>query len=291
MSANGRLATSGKLFSVMVLLVFGDESADETKQRVFAISGLFGTEEEWQEAEAEWTKATHGEVFHAADWEHAKRFDEYRIMVEVLAASPVGGVAYSLDLSAYRQTFPDTLPETPYHKCFSRLVKDTANTAVAFNDARSLGQPRISKLEFTFDNRPEVEFSAARLYDSHINEPKWSASPLLASKISFESRTNPRIQMADMIARECMKDLDRIVGPVKFTERRSKIVLVNSGKFRFFPLSKDDFESERLSFVEFEEKDGFGEAAYYQWLSERGAQDTWDNRARFHSVFDKWRKK
>ena len=57
----------------MILSVFGDESADETKQRVFAISGVFGLESEWLRAEAAWTALTNGEVFHAADWEYAGR--------------------------------------------------------------------------------------------------------------------------------------------------------------------------------------------------------------------------
>ena len=51
----------------MVLSVFGDESADETKQRVFAMSGVFGLESEWLRAESAWTALTKGEVFHAAD--------------------------------------------------------------------------------------------------------------------------------------------------------------------------------------------------------------------------------
>jgi hypothetical protein len=217
----------------MVLSVFGDESSDETKQRVFAVSGLIGTEAEWQQAETEWTAKTGGEVFHAADWEYAGRKDDYKVLAQTLADSPVAGVVYAIDLVAFNEVFPDTLREASYLQCFTRIIVDIADNAMAFNTR----VPHcLSKVEYTFDNRPEVEFSAARLYGTLINEPGWRPASLLASKISFECRTNPRIQMADMIAREGMKDLDRLVGPVNFPERKSKIELAKDDHFRFFVL-------------------------------------------------------
>jgi hypothetical protein len=91
--------------------------------------------------------------------------------------------------------------------------------------------------------------------------------------------------MADMIAREGMKDLDRKVGPVKFNERRSKIELESSGRFLFFALGQEDFEVERARNAELE-KDGFNEAAYHAWLLSKRAPDTWDNKARFLKHFD-----
>ena len=224
----------------MVLSVFGDESADETRERVFAISGLIGAEAEWRAAEESWLALTKGEVFHAADWERAARHDEYKALALALAASPIAGIAYAIDLVAFNTVYPNTLHEAPYLKCFARLVRDAAANAIRFNES---GQhPAISKLEFTFDNRRETEYSAARLYSNILEEPNWSPAALMASKVSFESRTNPRIQMADMIARECMKDLDRVVGPKKYPERRSKVALAQNGHFRFFTLRSADFE-------------------------------------------------
>lgn len=273
--------------TVMVLSVFGDESADETSERVFAISGLFGAEDEWRAAEESWLALTKGEVFHAADWERNGRKDEYKQLALALAASPVAGVAYAIDLVGFRAVYPETLREAPYLKCFARLIKDAAWNAEVFN--ASVPPPQnISKLEFTFDNRRETKYSAARLYSNMLEEPNWSPSALLASKVSFECRTNPRIQMADMIARECMKDLDRQVGPTKFRERLSKVELGRNNHFRFFALRREDFTRERESFAALE-KDGFSEAAYGEWLREKGAQDTWDSRSLFHEVFDGWK--
>ena len=162
------------------------------------------------------------------------------------------------------------------------MVIDIAANAHAFN-LRDHGST-ISKIEYTFDNRPEIQFSATRLYGSYVNEPGWTAAPLLAPKLLFDDRTNPRIQMADMIAREGMKDLDRLVGPVKFL-RRSKAALAKDNRFHFFTLRREDFERDRLRELDLE-KDGISEAAYHSWLGKTGAQDTWDNRARFIERFD-----
>jgi len=277
------LPVSGKWFSVMVLSVFGDESHDETKQRVFAVSGLFCTEDEWHKAEMAWTDVTRGEVFHAADWEYAGRMDEYKALAQTLAASPVAGIVFAIDLAAFNACYPDTLPEAVYLKCFTKVVIGIARNVAALNERQP--DPSVSRLEYTFDNRPNVQFSAARLYDAILSEPGFDPSSLMASKISFECRTNPRIQMADMIAREGMKDLDRIVGPTKFPERQSKVELAKNGHFRFFILGRQDFEQERINAAEWE-KDGFTEAAYHDWLRRKNAQDTWDNKVRFQSYFD-----
>lgn len=271
----------------MVLSVFGDESADETKQRVFAISGLFGFEDDWRRAEESWLAITKGEVFHAADWEHAGRTEEYKHLALALAASPIAGVAYAIDLVGFTAVYPTTLREAPYLKCFSQLIKEVACNSEAIN--KRLLEPQISKVEFTFDNRRETEYSAARLYSNMLEEPGWSPAALLASKVSFECRTNSRIQMADMIARESMKDLDRQVGPTNFVERRSKIELAKNDHFRFFTLGRDELEQERALFARLEEKDGFNETAYHEWRREKGAQDSWDSRALFHEVFDRWK--
>ena len=71
----------------IVISVFGDESSDETHERVFSVAGLVGTDAEWAEADALWAKATRGEEFHAAEWEHAKRFDDYKAAAQALIAS------------------------------------------------------------------------------------------------------------------------------------------------------------------------------------------------------------
>jgi hypothetical protein len=206
--------------------------------------------------------------------------------VQTLASGTVAGVVYAIDLVAFHECFPDTLSESAYLKCFMKLVRDAVVNAMTFNQREPAST--ITKIEYIFDNRPEVEFSAARLYSAAINEPEWKPASLMATKLSFECRTNPRIQMGDLLAREGMKDLDRVVGPVRFPERRSKIALAGSDHFRFFQIGRNEFQRERAEWSTLE-KDGVSEAAYHRWLNERGAQDTWDNRVRFREHIDKRR--
>ncbi len=68
----------------VVISVFGDESSDELHERVFSVSGLIGTDAEWAEADELWRAATKGEEFHAAEWEHAERFDDYKAVTQAL---------------------------------------------------------------------------------------------------------------------------------------------------------------------------------------------------------------
>ena len=48
-----------------MLSVFGDESSDEKKQRVFAVAGVIGSEEMWNAIEPRWVSRTGGIPFHA----------------------------------------------------------------------------------------------------------------------------------------------------------------------------------------------------------------------------------
>ena len=59
-----------------MLSVYGDESADETKQRVFAVAGVVGLEESWEAVEGSWVARTNGIPFHANDCD--SDFGDYR---------------------------------------------------------------------------------------------------------------------------------------------------------------------------------------------------------------------
>jgi hypothetical protein len=56
---------------ILAILInaFGDESADETAQRVFAVSCLIGTDKEWDNVKEAWIQRTGGKEFHAAECE------------------------------------------------------------------------------------------------------------------------------------------------------------------------------------------------------------------------------
>jgi hypothetical protein len=50
----------GSRFEVVIYNVYGDESSDEKKERVFAVAGLIGDEIQWEEFKHRWVDPRHG---------------------------------------------------------------------------------------------------------------------------------------------------------------------------------------------------------------------------------------
>ena len=80
--------------------------------------------------------------------------------------------------------------------------------------------------------------------NSQENQPEWTAH--LANKISFEfAKDNPRIQIADLLAREAMKVLDNEIRPCKANKfgELSLLALLKTGRFKIDAFSVEWFES------------------------------------------------
>jgi hypothetical protein len=93
-----------------MLSIFGDESADETKQRVFAVAGLIANEQLWGALEAKWLARTGGIPFHAKDCDsdHNSYANSASFCVRCDPPSRVVALVVSqqtpvLRLNAYRQ--------------------------------------------------------------------------------------------------------------------------------------------------------------------------------------------
>ncbi len=273
----------------MILSVFGDESSDAKRKYVFAVSAVMGTESEWKDIEAVWLERTGGEVFHAADCEHQKKFDLYKDLTQLLATGPVAGTAVALDLVAFQRTFPDTLPDVGYFQCLSKVVAGHAtrvrlwNQRVAANP--TCGDPQID-LKFVFDSRTESASDVGILYSTFTNQPEWKGALFLGSELSFASRENPRIQIADLIVREARKDLERQVGPVSFPKRKSFVVLECSERFKFSVLGNDYCSALK---TDIERGDNFMHG-YEAWLNANTKQgrprDSWGRRFQYMAWLD-----
>ncbi len=149
---------------IVVIAVYGDESADETKERVFAVAGVVGDEQSWNLLQEKWEERCDGIPFHANDCEsnHGdfERFSDqenkarYKDLTILLADSGLGGYGITLDLVARRDVFPQALPVLDYYKCFMELIQRMKNCA-NYNK-------EIAK--FTFDMRPEGPYNSGVLY-------------------------------------------------------------------------------------------------------------------------------
>jgi len=256
---------------IVMLFVYGDESMDETQERVCAVAGIIGTKEQWEATEQRWVQRTNGVPFHANHCEsdqgdyktrpHWENQGLYRDLATLLANSGLCGVGKAIDLAAKRKIFPES-EDLAYYTAFQRVVADLVQFARLWGDTA----------EFTFDMRMQSEHNAGLLYGSlRENEPEWTAH--LAKKISFEfAKDNPRIQIADLLAREAMKALDNEIGPVKRNIRKSWLALAKTGRFKIHAFSADWFESLKQKMPEFEKQLNMNRDDYLEWLRIRHRQ-------------------
>ena len=257
----------------MILSVFGDESSDETKQRVFAVGGVIGPEETWRELEAKWLDRTGGIPFHAnecdsdqgryAETTHGDNKALYRDLTILLAESGLGAWGFAIDLRAQRKVFPDA-PDISYYKCFLEVVQAMKNCA-AYNGTTA---------RFTFDMRRESEYNTGLLYAMVVRD--WKDH--VFSSIAFEcSGDNVCIQVADLFTRETMKALDNIVGPVKRPDRKSWLVLHDTGRFHINVIGEAWFESLKRQLPRLDEQTGMSFVGYTDWLKNNNLQHNTTN--------------
>lgn len=130
-----------------MLSAFGDESADETKQRVVAVAAVFGTADVWDSVEKLWLARTGGIVFHAAECEaehanHRANLALYADLAHFIAAHGLAGFGVALDLESHRACLPDVPADVAYYKCFTDVIRKTAELAASLNE----------QIEYTFDH-------------------------------------------------------------------------------------------------------------------------------------------
>jgi len=258
-----------------MVLVYCDESMDETCQRVCAVGGIVGTEEQWSALEAKWVERTGGIPFHANNCEsdrgdyqhnaHQANQDLYKDLTIMLADSTLQGYASSVDLVAQSNAFPSatTISRHTYYKVFIDVLEAMTFFAEKIDDMA----------ELTFDNRVQTNHNAALIY-ANLREfhPSWKQR--LASKISFESsEDNPRIQVADLFAREAMKALDNVVGPTKRPIRKSWEALRDTKRFVVYSWGEDYFKDLVTDLKGLEERWGIRPFEYRQWLTDNNRED------------------
>lgn len=154
--------------------VYGDDSADEKKERVRSIGVVFGAENMWQWIEPRWIERNAGIPFHARDCEsdwgdyrdrlHAENKALYRDLVGMIVESGLGGMGVAIDLKAQKEAFPGGL-DFAYYKAFAEIL-------IAINKF-SVQTGETAK--YKFDIQTHEEYNAAYLYQYfRENEPDMS---------------------------------------------------------------------------------------------------------------------
>jgi hypothetical protein len=247
---------------------------------VFAVGILFGTDDEWESFSTRWNQRLGGRIFHASDCEtdhgefaqtsHAENLKLYADLTKIICESRLLGFASAMDLAGYREFFPDALDDIPYFRCFRDVIVkggEWAKMAVPQEVAR-----------FTFDQRTKSNYNAGVLYEYMAQMSEWEASAYLEKTITFESRSVPGVQAADLLAREMMKHLDNMVGPAKRPERRSMEALRKTHRIGGDLHLRDFFQDFRRQFDEISAKAGMSAERYREWLRQRRLADSISSR-------------
>jgi hypothetical protein len=252
----------------LLLSAFVDESTDATQSRVFAVAGVIGQAHVWQAAERLWVERTSGAVFHATDCEHGGDLVLYKDLTQLLAQSGLSGYGVALNLLAFKEHFPVMLQDLGYYACLLKVVPFLAERA------QQLERP----IEFTFHRRDASKHNTVELYRTFLQTPEWSASQFMKDEVRFDSLDNPRVQMADLFARETMKSLDNQLGTPQREPRKSMLALCGT---RF----KIDLLSQEFCAGWSQATDRSGVAhEYAAWLSAYKLDDNFTNRIRFMSI-------
>ena len=267
------------------LKVFGDESFDEKGQRVSAVAALIGTEKEWVHLVEKWTETTGGREFHAAEWEteyanhpdkekHKENRRIYAELTKLIVESGLRGFGVAFDIASCREHFPAVNSEEGFYKCFADIVN--ACGSLAITEKRKIE-------EFTMDNRKGKEYNAGLIYQYFMQRPEWQRENIfLTSKLSFDNRSNPRIQIADLVARETMKFLDNYVGPVRRVMRGSlKALATANQRIQFTAYEGPYFKSWRDQMGELEKSSGTNIQEYAKWLIANKQPENWSSRFHF----------
>jgi|SRR5208337_1229319 len=271
----------------IMLTVYADESSDEKQNRIFAIGGLIGSQEEWDSVERTWLDRTGGIEFHATDCEAnrgnfrdsppEKNRALYKDLTNILAQSPLWGFGNAIDIRGYKDTVPHTLDVAPYFQCFLNVVDRISQLG-------SVYIPR-QKVKFIFHRRFETQYNAFYLYDFLCKSDRVGPPKNMMDEISSATSATIGIQVADLFSREVMKDfewhLDRQAGVIIRRRRLSWETLNDTNRFKYMFWFKEDFEHlvQRMSLMKKEKGDQW--AAYEKWLLQEGCADNAENRTRF----------
>lgn len=264
-----------------MLSAFGDESADEKEQYVFAVGGVVAQRGEWDELKLAWDERNQGfPTFHAANCESAREEykgldvgackELYADLVRLLAeAKGLLGFASAVSLPDYRKAFPELPMDLPYFLCFSRVLNH-------FTEVSFLSVPQ-EVAEVTFDHSRH-EYNATELCRLIAEDSEWRFFGHFDGDVRFSCRKNSsELQVADLIAREGMKHLYNQIGPDKRGTRRSINALADTKRFKF-----EFMQHVALSGLKSKADALHSENTDYRgWLEMRGLVDNLSNRLKY----------
>ena len=282
-----REARKKRLVATMIC-VYGDESHDEWEQRVYAVAGLMGTQEEWDQLKPIWIARTGGKPFHAVDADsdqgdysdipHEENKKLFIDLVNILAESTLEGYGMDLDLTAYQTYFGNN---SQYLHCFERVVRHFCDRGIDLN----------KKVKFTFHTNLKIEADATSLYYLMVNSNEPKLSSCMDDEVGFASNKLVEIQVACLWARECMKHVDNLIGPKYRETRKSMKVLLDTGRFECAILEEKYWRDFRIDIMKKGDyRDGFNPDDYEKWRKAHRLIDNKKHKMRYIAYLESLKK-
>lgn len=270
---------------IKVLSVYADESYDAKCERTFAVAGIIGTQEEWDELEVKWIKRTGGKSFHATDCK-SRRGDyknisyeecikEYEDLTKILAESRLFGIGSSIDINAFKTFIPGAPKYAPYFYCFMHVIFELVGMARLYIPPQ--------KVRFTFDINDTIEYNATYLYNKYLiklPELKYYTD-YMHHELGFTDRQAVGIQVADLFAGEVMNFYDSRYGTGKSNITLSFDTLMKTNRFTPHYFHRSYFEAYRKHQNILEKQSGMDKEDLINWLKKHRCRDTANNRFRY----------
>lgn len=224
-----------------VLMAYFDESWDQKQEKIFVIGGMVGRYEQWQKIERPWKDLLDKyelEYYRASEAEFARgQFDkepfrteglgttaeQFKLLshvrsefFEVLTCGMVSGIAIGVPLADFREVAntPERLKKfggTPYYIC-----GHTAMLSMLKAQKYGLGSKEL--MAFVFDTHQDFDTEMLKVH-AYMRTPACEFHSQVGS-ISFDDKKRfIPLQVADTLAYECRKDLERKMANPLATER------------------------------------------------------------------------
>lgn len=253
--------------------VYGDESADEKQQRIYVVAGLLDDDGGWKEIEWKWLAETKGEEFHANECGREVNQARCERLIQILAKSRAFGWAAAMSLIDFGSLFDRPIDKLPHYFCLTKVIEQFANRVRYL-----IPQDRV---KFTFDRNLDTQYNSTVIYDYMTNLEEWRDRELVAEEIGFSSRKNPRIQAADLWAREVMKYADEMLKPSQAQMRPFFRTLRDTNRFALDLFASSYFANMKKQIME-RHMPGHSLNEYDQWRNKFNMQDTTEHRIRYH---------
>lgn len=268
-----------------MLSVYADDSSDEKCERIYAIAGVMGTQEEWDALKVEWVQRTDGIIFHATDCESGRgdyknipseqRHRLIKDLIQILAQSNMMGIGYAIDIEGYKTAMSDALEDAPYFQCFVGVVLEFVKLARIIIPQQ--------KVKFIFDTNPKTKFNSAFLYDNYLASRSGydEYTAYMEDEIGFATSRSVGIQVADLFTRETMKHFDNQFGPINRRTRLSMEELLKTKRFECTYYHKDYFKDFKRKLELLEQKTGISQEGYKRWQLKHKCLDNAESRIRY----------